>query len=316
MTHRRPWWTLPLLAAALCLASPTAAKAPPKAGATFHDCASACPEMVVVPPGRFLMGSPPSEPGRDPDEEQQHPVTIGYALAVGKFDVTRDEFAAFAKATSLPDPAKCNIHINGKWPGVNGLNWHNTPFPQTGRHPIVCISWREAKAYAAWLSRKTGHAYRLLSEAEWEYAARAGATAANYWGGDQDRACAYANGVDFSLKDADPNTEVVQHCRDGYAYTSPIGSFKPNAFGLYDMQGDVFQMLEDCYTEGYVGAPTDGSPRLDGKCPCRINRGGSWTSTITGMRAAHRECDDEATTRVVDLGFRVARRLEPGETLR
>jgi sulfatase modifying factor 1 len=305
-----PRGLIALIAVVLAVAAPACAKSPLKPGATLRDCPKVCPELVVVPAGAFTMGSPVAEAGRDADEEQQHRVTISYAFAVGKYDVTRDEYAAFALETKVPDPAVCNIHpAKGGWPGVKGLSWHHTPFAQAGRHPVVCISWQEAGAYAQWLSRKTGREYRLLSEAEWEYAARAGTTTAAYWGDSQDAACAYANGVDYSLKGAQPDFTVVQHCRDGYAYTSPVGSFGPNAFGLYDMMGDVFQMLADRYVQGYAGAPTDGSPRLDGGSACRINRGGSWTSTPGGLRAAARACDNERTTRVVDLGFRVARRL-------
>jgi formylglycine-generating enzyme required for sulfatase activity len=303
-----------LASVAFIAGDPAAAHRPFRTGEAFTDCADACPEMVVAPPGTFLMGSPPSEAGRDPNgyEDPRHRVRIGYPFAVGKYAVTRGEFARFAEATKLPDPPKCNVHVPPHWPGVAGLSWRHTPFAQTDRHPVVCVGWTEARDYAAWLSRRTGHRYRLLSEAEWEYAARAGTTTTDYWGDGQDDACAYANGVDLSLKDAVPETEVAQHCRDGFAYTAPVGSFRPNAFGLYDMMGNVFEMLADCYVRGYDGAPADGSPRIDSVCRCRSNRGGSWTSTPSGLRAAYRDCDQE-TTRVVDLGFRVARTIDPGE---
>ena len=265
--------------------------------------------MVVLPSGSFLMGSPITEIGRQPEmEDPQHRVMIDYAFAVGKFDVTHDEFGRFAREAGLADPMGCNIHQPPHWPTIKGLNWHNTGFYQTGRHPVVCISWKEAQAYVAWLSKKTGHEYRLLSESEWEYAARAGTATANYWGDKQEDACAYANGVDMTLKEKFPDQETAQPCRDGYVNTAPVGSFKPNAFGLYDMMGNVFEMLADCYDRTYQGAPTDGSPKTTGTCKCRSNRGGSWTSTPTGFRAAYRDCDKE-DTRVVDLGFRVARRL-------
>jgi formylglycine-generating enzyme required for sulfatase activity len=295
-------------------------------GSSFRDCTSNCPELVVLPPGSFMMGSSSTESGRDldGDEDPQHFVTIAYPFAVGRFAVTREEFRSFARGTKLQDPAGCNIHLPPNWPTIPGLNWHHTGFPQNGHHPVVCVSWKEAQAYVRWLSHKAGHEYRLLSEAEWEYAARSGTTTADYWGDNQNDACAYANGVDLSLKAKFPDTEVMQHCHDGFVNTAPVGSFRPNAFGLYDMMGNVFEMLADCYAPGYARAPTDGSSRNEDVCRqkfkmgsmemsgCRVNRGGSWTSTPSGLRAAARACDTE-TTRVVDLGFRVARRLESQE---
>jgi|SRR5579863_389745 len=302
---------------ALKLATPFAAlwlmvapaHATPPAGSVFRDCQRVCPQMVVLPRGSFLMGSPVTEAGRDSDEEDpQHRVTIDYDFAVGKFPVTREEYGQFVQATGQPDPAGCNIHQPPHWPTVAGLNWHHTGFIQTARHPAVCVGWQEAQAYVRWLSRKAGHEYRLLSESEWEYAARAGTTTADYWGDRQEDACLYANGVDLTMQERFSDREVVQPCRDGYVYTAPVGSFRPNAFGLYDMMGNVFEMLADCYEKTYRGAPTDGSPKTTATCACRSNRGGSWTSTPSGLRAAYRACDME-DTRVVDLGFRVARRL-------
>jgi formylglycine-generating enzyme required for sulfatase activity len=281
-------------------------------GATFRDCPD-CPEMVVVPAGKFMMGAPPTETGRDAQgsEDPRHEVTIGYSFAVGKYEVTRDEYARFVKETGLADPAGCNIHQANPphWPTIEGLSWHNTGFPQTGRDPAVCISWNEAQAYAAWLGKKTGKKYRLLSEAEWEYAARAGTTTAAYWGNRQEDACGYANGSDLTRKDRFPKWDADQPCRDGFVYTAPVGSFKPNAFGLYDMMGNVFEMTADCLYLTYLDAPADGSPRTTGDCQNRINRGGSWTSTPGGLRSAARGYDDVAMTRVVDLGFRLARGL-------
>jgi formylglycine-generating enzyme required for sulfatase activity len=154
-------------------------------GTTFRDCPD-CPEMVVVPAGKFLMGSPSTETGRDIDgtEDPHHEVTIARPFAVAKYETTRDEYARFVKETALADPPGCNVHQVSPphWPTIEGLNWHNTGFTQTGRDPVVCMSWNEAVAYVAWLSKKTGKSYRLLSEAEWEYAARAGTTTPDYWG--------------------------------------------------------------------------------------------------------------------------------------
>lgn len=255
------------------------------------------------------MGSPAGEVGRESAmEDPQHLVSISYDFAIGRFEVTRDEFSAFVRATGLADPPGCNVHQPPHWPTTKGLNWHNPGFQQSGRHPVVCVSWKEAQAYVVWLSKKTGHQYRLLSESEWEYAARAGTTMADYWGDSQSDACAYANGADFTMKEQYPDREAAQPCQDGYVYTAPVGSFKANEFGLHDMMGNVFEMLADCYERTYQGAPTDGSPKITTACKCRSNRGGSWTSTPTGLRAAYRDCDKE-DTRVVDLGFRVARSL-------
>jgi len=144
--------------------------------ATFRDCAE-CPEMVVMPTGSFVMGFSLSEPQRDPNESPQHPVTINYGFAVGKYPTTRYEYGRFV--------AESGFSANHEW--------QNPGFPQTASHPVVNVSWSDAKAYAKWLSRKTGHQYRLLSEAEYEYAMRAGTTTRYWWGNDDDQACAYAN---------------------------------------------------------------------------------------------------------------------------
>lgn len=303
---------LALVAAALAAAAPAVRPVAHPIGSTFRDCAG-CPEMVVVPPGRFLMGSPPDEPGRDlhGSEDPRHPVTIPRSFAVGKFEVLRDEWALFVRETGQPDPEGCNIHQPKppRWPTIKGLNWHNTGFPQTGRDPAVCMSWNEAKAFTAWLSRKTGQHYRLLSEAEWEYAARAGTTGAHPWGERPQDACLYANGSDMTRHEHSPEWPVDQPCADGFAFTSPAGSFRPNAFGLYDMLGNVAEMTEDCLYYSYGDAPADGSARETGDCSKRVNRGDTWTSTPGRLRPAARGYDNATLTRVIDLGFRVARDL-------
>jgi formylglycine-generating enzyme required for sulfatase activity len=122
---------------------------------------------------------------------------------------------------------------------------------QTGRDPVVCVSWKEAQAYASWLSHKTSHSYRLLSEAEWEYADRAGTDSPAYWGDDPNEACKYANGVDATLTERFPKGKWEDRvsCHDGFVFTAPVGSFKPNAFGLYDMEGNAFEWVEDCLSE-------------------------------------------------------------------
>lgn len=291
-------------------------------GRSFRDCPDVCPEMIAIPPGTYLMGSPAGDPHQALNgiEQPQHRVTIRHAFAVGKFEVTRDEYARFALQTRRPDPVGCNVHEPPNWPEKKGLNWHTTPFPQTGRDPVVCVSWDDADAYTQWLSRKTGHAYRLLSEAEWEYVVRAGTTTEAFWGNDERRACEYGNGVDLTLvarfphkkwrspAPRNPNPGQVLPCRDGHVFTAPVGSYKPNAFGLYDTAGNVQEWIQDCWFASYAGAPTDGSPRTASDCTVRDNRGGAWDSNPTGLRSAYR-WNDSASLHVVDLGFRVARQL-------
>lgn len=298
------------------------AKQADKPGRSFHDCPKTCPEMVVVPQGSFLMGSPAddSHQALDGIEQPEHRVTISHSFAVGKFEVTRDEYASFASETHLPDPVGCNVHQPPNWPMKTGLNWHTTPFPQTGRDPVVCVSWDEAEAYTRWLSKKTGHSYRLLSESEWEYAARAGTSTQAFWGNDETDACKYGNGVDLTLTEKfpqtnwdvpaprNPNPGQVLPCHDGHVFTAPAGTYKPNAFGLYDTLGNVAEWVADCWSPNYEGAPADGSPRTDGDCTLRVNRGPAWDSNPTGLRSAYR-WNDSISLHVVDLGFRVAREL-------
>ena len=152
--------------------------------------------MVVVPEGRFRMGSPESEEGRNDDEGPVHRVTIGYRLAVGVNEVTRGEFARFVEATGRSRGNACWTHEGGEWKERSGRHWRNPEFRQTDNHPVVCVDWNDAQAYVRWLSGKTGEDYRLLSEAEWEHVARAGTTTARYWGEGESGQCRYANGAD------------------------------------------------------------------------------------------------------------------------
>jgi sulfatase modifying factor 1 len=291
-------------------------------GQAFRDCPNGCPEMVVVPAGTYLMGSPAADlrQALNGIEQPRHRVTIRHAFAVGRFEVTREEYAQFAQETRLHDPDGCNVHEPPNWPKKAGLSWHTTPYPQTGRDPVVCVSWDEAKAYTQWLSRKTGHSYRLLSEAEWEYVARAGTTTQAFWGDDEKRACEHGNGVDLTLvgkfpetnwevpAPRNPNPGRVLPCHDNHVFTAPVGSYKPNAFGLYDTAGNVFEWVADCWSANYDGAPIHGSPRTDGDCTERVNRGGGWDSNPTGLRSAYR-WNDPTWLHVADLGFRIAREL-------
>ena len=210
---------------------------------TFKEC-EGCPEMVVVPAGSFIMGSPVGEQLRGLNEGPQHRVTIAKPFAVAKFHVTRDQFATFVDETGFAPETSCWIFEN-----PNSLvhrkdrSWRNPGFAQDGTHPAVCLSWDDAKRYVAWLSAKTGKNYRLLTEAEWEYAARAGSTTQYSYGNDAKDICRYGNGLDQTGKReiAGYPSWMTFSCSDGYAYTSPVGSFAPNAFGLYDMHGNAWQ---------------------------------------------------------------------------
>jgi formylglycine-generating enzyme required for sulfatase activity len=171
------------------------------------------------------------------------------------------------------------------------------------------VSWDDAQAYVAWLSAKTGHAYRLPTESEWEYAARAGTTTARYGSDNPAEVCRYTNIGDLDYSEQHPGDSGVNRaCRDGYAFTSPVGSFPPNQFGLYDMLGDVMNWTEDCWNTNYSGAPTDGAAWLTGKCSARVVHGGSWDMDLRAARSAMRR-GILTSYRNTTLGFRVARSL-------
>jgi formylglycine-generating enzyme required for sulfatase activity len=243
----------------------------------FKECAN-CPEMVVVPAGSFTMGSPPSEPGRSPEEGPQHMVTIARPFAVGRFGVTFDEW----------DACVADGGCNGYKPSDEG--WGR------GRRPVINISWDDAQAYVAWLSKKTGKSYRLLSGAEYEYAMRAGTQTVYPWGNSvgTNNANCHACGSQWDAKQ-----------------TAPVGSFAANGFGLHDMPGNVREWSEDCYHDTYSGAPSDGSPWIEGgNCYHRVVRGGSFLLAPAFLRSASRYWFT-SDYRLRYLGFRVARTLAP-----
>jgi formylglycine-generating enzyme required for sulfatase activity len=282
-----------------------------KAKDSFRECED-CPKMVVVPAGRFTMGSPRGEKDRSPDEGPQHVVTIGRRFAVGKFHVTLDQFAAFVQESGYQ--VARNECGDSKW---------SYYLEEEGSSPVVCVSWGDANAYANWLAKKTGKPYRLLSEAEWEYAARSRTSPGTYprfwFGNDEKNICRYANGADKAF-DINGRQHTIIRCNDGYASTSPVGHYKPNAFGLYDMAGNAWQWTADCYHDSYNGAPTDGSAWTAGTCNSgRVVRGGSYGISPEGLRAAsrgwgHPDGAWEPSRGEVDLffiGFRGARMLAP-----
>jgi len=283
-----------------------------QAGPTLRDCAD-CPELVVIPPGSYIMGAPADEPGFSVIEGPQRRVNI-HAFAAGKFDVTRGEWAAFASATKRVTPPGCSWSPSYK--GEPDASWQHLGFAQNDAHPVVCVTWKDTQDYVRWLARRTGHTYRLLTEAEWEYAARAGTTTAYPWGSAASHE--YANyGLDKGFGTGRASG------RDQWVFTSPVGSFPPNAFGLTDMHGNVLQWVQDCFAPSYDGLPADGSAfetviqlkligdlaDMTGKSSCayRMLRGGDWADPPAEIRSAFRNFGLASGERSGGIGFRVAR---------
>jgi sulfatase modifying factor 1 len=303
----RPGFVLSVL---LFVALQSAAVAQDRApGTVFKDCAD-CPEMVVIPAGRFVMGTAPGEEEREGLSSQYHnrsqpgrQVKVG-RFSAGKFEVTRGQYRAFAEATGRGSDG-CFIWAGTDFEKDEARDWRNPGYAQDDTHPVACVSWDDASAYARWLSQKTGRAYRLLTEAEWEYVARAGTTTTRYWGDAGDMSCGYANSADLTTRAQvrGASSWDTVDCSDRYAYTAPVGSYRANAFGLHDMLGNVWEWTQDCWNENYSGAPTDGSAWTSGNCFLRV---GSWEDGSLGVRAAYR-VGSPVVIRVHARGFRIAR---------
>ena len=272
-------------------------------GKRFRDCAD-CPEMVVVPAGSFRMGD--LSGGGDSDEKPVHQVTIPRAFAVGKYEVTRGAYALFARATGRSSGDGCYVYDGKKWNKESSKGWQNPGYSQTERDPVSCVNWDDAKAYVSWLSDKTGKQYRLLSESEWEYAARSRSATKYSFGDSESSLCRHGNGADSSTGFKWKNAS----CNDGYGEkTAPVGSFEANGFGLHDMHGNVWEWTEDCWNENYNGAPDDGEARTTGSCTERVLRGGSWYSEPGFLRAAYRYGFFTSFRNYSEFGFRIARTL-------
>jgi formylglycine-generating enzyme required for sulfatase activity len=332
MSRRRIIWVLlsaVALSANAAAQSTPAPPAPRAAGTRFRDCPE-CPEMVALPAGRFLMGSSADEKawaashgagrGSVADEAPQHQVSVP-SFALGRYDITRGEYAAFVRETGYPAGDGCGRgRAIFKWQKDPATTWQKPGHAQTERDPVICVSWHDARAYVAWLNQKAqpnGKAsadgpYRLPSEAEWEYAARAGTTTMFYWGDDDAAAPAHAW---FNL---DSGCDSIAGIYCAHGNPQPVGAKPPNAFGLFDMAGNVWQWTEDCYDNSYAGIPADGrandvtstdSTARDARGAClRVDRGGSWMFPAWLLRPATRE-RNPADYRDDIMGFRVAKAL-------
>ena len=250
-----------------------------KPGTDFRDCAE-CPVMVVLPKASFMMGSPESETGRSKNEGPQRKVTIAYPLAVGKFEVTFDEW----------DACLAEAGCRGRRTERQGK--------ERGTRPVTHVDWNDAQAFVKWLSDKTHMNYRLLSESEWEFAARAGASTQFSWG-----AVPRRERANYGM---DECCGGFISATDPWELAAPVGSFPPNAFGLHDLHGNLWEWVEDCWDENPVAGPSNGSVRLTGDCGARVMRGGSWASMPVRIRAAFRHAFSLSDNDNF-IGFRVAR---------
>ena len=272
----------------------------------FTDCPTLCPQMVVLPRGRFRMGSATVDGG---DHAGPREVHIAYDLAVSRYDVTREQYAAFVAATGRARTGGCaQFNKRGLLEEGNG-SWDQPGFPQTSRDPVVCVNWADATAYGRWLAQQTGKPYRLLSDAEWEYAARAGTMGRVYWAPGISP-CARLNAADADYAHVYKwDAAVDRSCHDGFVHTSPVGAFPPNGFGLYDMLGDAAQSTADCADPGPTRVPVDGAAWTSPECTARDVRGSAWNETPATADVARRLLSD-MQARFPTNGFRVARVLD------
>ena len=240
----------------------------------FRDC-NACPEMVVLPGGTYLKGSPQDEPGRSADVRNhdeddlagpggaQVSVTVA-AFALGTHEITNREFSLFVSETAYEMRGGCiaDLHRDGRYQPYPEATWNHTGRRFDDALPASCIDWDAARAYTEWLSRRTGKRYRLPTESEFEYARRAGSTTTYHFGTDPEQLCRYGNVPDASLKAVAPVLTTLA-CDDGYWDLAPVGQFEPNALGIYDITGNVWEWLVDCYEDSYANAPVDGSALIE-----------------------------------------------------
>jgi formylglycine-generating enzyme required for sulfatase activity len=282
-------------------------------GAALPACTSppVLPEMIVIPAGTALLGAGAHDAFRNADELPERRITISEPFAVSRYEITRDQYEAFVRATSQPVGGDCltDRRKRGDWQLDANTTFRDPGFAQDGNHPVACVSWDEAKAYVAWLNTQTSGGYRLLTEVEWEYVARGGATEnlVYPWGNDAAAGCPFANVFDQTIMTKYAGVDTTGYkvfdpmpCADGVLNTSAVGSLQPNAFGLYDIIGNVAEWIEDCYS-----ATRDLSA---GTCERRFIKGGSWGSLAHNVRIAER-IPYAPRHRDDSIGIRVARTL-------
>ncbi len=290
-----------------------------KPGQAFTEAlvsAGRTPEMIVLPIGSFRMGAREDEPGHEADETPQREVAFKHGFAMARTEVTVEQFGRFVQATHYRTDAERNGHslvydeIKGKLDARDGVDWRDDYAGQRAAppQPVMHVSWNDAQAYTVWLSKETAHLYRLPSEAEFEYALRAGGSGAYPWAGNRP-----PNGVgDLAGSDASPSGrhwgDAFAGYYDGYWGTAPVAHYPANAFGLYDMIGNVSEWTQDCWHDGYRRAPEDGSAWVNPGCAKRVVRGASWASSPPQARSAWRAAND-ADNASARIGFRVVRVL-------
>ena len=281
-----------LVALALCGCSST----------RIRDC-EVCPEMVVIPAGTAIVGASTNDKFRNADEMPERKVAIDQPFAVSRYEITRDQYEAFVHATHRPVGGDCltDRRKRGDWQIDGPTTFRDPGFTQAGNHPVACVNWDEAQAYVAWLNTQTEGGYRLLTEVEWEYVARGGATQNMIypWGDDQAQGCPFANLFDRTTMQTYAGMDTSGYkvfdpmdCTDGRLNTSRVGSLQPNGFGVYDIIGNVQEWVEDCASD----------------CTRRITKGGSWGSLAHNSRIAER-VPYPPTHRDDSIGIRVAKTL-------
>ena len=271
-----------------------------------------CPQMATIPAGTFMMGFDGGEPDRY--DGPPHEVTIARPFELSLYEVTHGEFSKFVEDTEYEPAKACAVYVKDGWGHRDWANWQNPGIerPPQDNEPVTCVSWNDATAYISWLNEKTGETYRLPTEAEFEYAARAGTSSTFAWGEDPNGGCEQANQFDTTGVEAFPDIfwEGAE-CNDGLPMVAPVGSLDPNPFGLYDIVGNVWEWTQDCYVLPYPDdIPTDGSAmEVDGECEKRTVRGGSWETRPSRMAVAWRGRDYPHQA-FRTFGFRLARTIE------